>query len=197
MVKLQVETLPVPYSTIILHCLKYPSNGVLGLLIGQKKGGKITVSSSVPICHEATPLAPSLEIATTLVHSKFGAQIVGVYFANSSANDKSLNPYAIRLAERISSVTNSSAILIQVINDRLMADCEEDRLVAYEKETENWKEAETMFQGANILRGLQAAIQKKLYRDLNDFENHLDNPEIDFYNTNLGKKLASVAELRA
>ncbi|PIC51650.1 hypothetical protein B9Z55_002077 [Caenorhabditis nigoni] len=195
--KYQVETQALPYSTIILHCLKYPSKGVFGLLIGNKKGDKVTITGCVPLSHESTPLAPPLELATSLVHGKFGASLVGVYFSNSTPSDTSLNVYATRLADRISNVTSSPAVLVQVMNERLVSDCEQDRLVAYEKDGESWKEAKTIFQGSNFLRGLQAVIRKKLYRELADFENHLDNPEFDFYNTNLSNKLVQVAEFRS
>lgn len=195
--KFHVETQALPYSTIILHCLKYPSKGVFGLLIGNKKGDKVTVTGCVPLCHESTPLAPPLELATALVHGKFGGSLVGVYFSNANPSDTSLNMYATRLADRISAVTSSAAILVQVMNERLVSDCEQDRLVAYEKDGDSWKETKTLFQGSNFLRGLQAVIQKKLYRELADFENHLDNPEFDFYNTNLSNKLVQVAEFRS
>ncbi|KAK6026735.1 hypothetical protein OSTOST_07282 [Ostertagia ostertagi] len=36
-----VDVAPVPYSTIILHCLKYPHSGVYGVLLGSKTGNKI------------------------------------------------------------------------------------------------------------------------------------------------------------
>ncbi|CAI2301518.1 unnamed protein product [Caenorhabditis sp. 36 PRJEB53466] len=195
--KYQVETQALPYSTIILHCLKYPAKGVFGLLIGNKKGDKVTVTGCVPLCHESTPLAPPLELATSLVHGKYGASLVGVYFSNATPSETSLSPFAIRLAERISAVTSSAAVLIQVMNEKLVADCDQDRLVAYEKDGESWKETKTIFQGSNFLKGLQAVIQKKLYRELADFENHLDNPDSDFYNTNLSNKLVQVAEFRA
>lgn len=94
----------------------------------------------MPLCHESTPLAPPLELATSLVHAKFGASLVGVYFSNATPSDTALSTYAIRLAERISAVTSSPAILVQVMNERLMSDCEQDRLVAYEKDGETWKE---------------------------------------------------------
>ena len=48
--------------------------------------------------------------------------------------------YATRLADRITSVTSSPAILVQVMNERLVSDCDQDRLVAYEKDGDSWKE---------------------------------------------------------
>ncbi|CAB3408035.1 unnamed protein product [Caenorhabditis bovis] len=197
MMKYQVETQPLPYATIVLHCFKYPAKGVLGLLIGNKKDSMITVTGCVPICHESTPLAPSLELATTIVHAKHGNSLVGVYFSNPGCRDPSLNPYATRLADRISVVTNSPAILIEVMNERLASECYEDRLIPFEKDGDTWKPAKNIFNGSNILEGLQAVINAKLYRDLIDFENHLDNPENDFYNTILGKKILQVSEFRA
>ncbi|CAD6198448.1 unnamed protein product [Caenorhabditis auriculariae] len=192
----KVETEPAAYATTILHCLKYPSKGVLGLLIGQRKGDKFIVKEAVPITHESTPLAPTLELATTFVHSKYGNSLIGVYFANESCRDHSLNPYATRLADKISSICGTVPLLIQVLNDRLMTDCEEERLEAYEKDGDNWKAIKSGNASSSTIRGLQQLIQEKLYRELNDFENHLDAPENDFYNTELVSKIVQIGELR-
>ncbi|VDO67447.1 unnamed protein product [Heligmosomoides polygyrus] len=134
-----VDVATVPYSTIILHCLKYPHSGVYGILLGTKNGNKIKISSAVPLSHESSPLAPTIEVALAVVHASY-PNIVGVYYSNQNYKDKSLNPYAVRLAESVTSVCGTSAVLVQVINWNLSPDCESNSLAAYVKDGESWKD---------------------------------------------------------
>ncbi|KHJ80636.1 hypothetical protein OESDEN_19687, partial [Oesophagostomum dentatum] len=86
-VKMAVDVAPVPYATIILHCLKYPHSGVYGILLGTKTGSKVKVTSVVPLSHESSPLAPSLEVALAVIHASY-PNIVGVYFSNENYKDR-------------------------------------------------------------------------------------------------------------
>ncbi|KJH42309.1 hypothetical protein DICVIV_11706 [Dictyocaulus viviparus] len=133
-----IDVAVVPYSTIILHCLKYPHSGVLGILLGSRSGGKVKVSAAVPLSHESTPLAPSLEVALAIIHSTY-PNIIGVYFSNQNYKSRSLNPYAIRLCESVSAVCGTNAVLMQVINWNLSPDCENISLEAYTKDGESWR----------------------------------------------------------
>lgn len=38
-----IEVDSLPYATIVLHALKYPSKAVYGLLLGEAKGSKVKV----------------------------------------------------------------------------------------------------------------------------------------------------------
>ncbi|KAJ1371852.1 hypothetical protein KIN20_033883 [Parelaphostrongylus tenuis] len=185
-----VDVAVVPYATVILHCLKYPHSGVLGILLGSRSGNKVKVSAAVPLSHESSPLAPSLEVALAIIHASY-PNIVGVYFSNQNYKDRSLNPYAVRLCENVTSVCGTNAVLMQVINWNLSADCENNSLEAYVKDGESWKDTR-LDTSSDSLTTLSRAIYNKLYRNLSDFENHLDRPESDFYNTVLSQKLGQL-----
>ncbi|KAK5970241.1 hypothetical protein GCK32_000858 [Trichostrongylus colubriformis] len=150
----------------------------------------IEVSAAVPISHESSPLAPSVEVALAIVHASY-PNIIGVYYSNQNYKDKSLNPYAVRLCDSVTSVCGTPAILVQVINWNLSPDCESNSLAAYLKDGENWKETR-LDTSSESLTILSRAIHNKLYRTLHDFENHLDRPECDFYNTGLSQKLGQL-----
>ncbi|KIH60907.1 hypothetical protein ANCDUO_08830 [Ancylostoma duodenale] len=47
---------------------------------------------------------------------------------------------------------------------------------------------------SDSLTTLSRAIHDKLHRSVCDFENHLDHPECDFYNTNLSQTLGQLIE---
>lgn len=73
------------YSIPILHAARYPSNTVLGLLIGTSSSGSIVVEDAIPLVHRYTSLSPTTELGIDLVRarvSKEGKAIVGVYVAH-------------------------------------------------------------------------------------------------------------------
>ncbi|KAK6059196.1 hypothetical protein COOONC_03180 [Cooperia oncophora] len=148
------------------------------------------ISAAVPISHESSPLAPAVEVALAIVHASY-PNIIGVYYSNHNYKDTSLNPYAVRLCDAVTSVCGTQAILVQVINWNLSPDCESNSLAAYVKDGENWKDTR-LDTSSESLTILSRAIHSKLYRTLYDFENHLDRPECDFYNTGLSQKLGQL-----
>ena len=54
------------FGKIILHCYKYPTLQVFGILLGNKSGKEILIADSVPLFH-GDILAPMLEISFKLV----------------------------------------------------------------------------------------------------------------------------------
>ena len=54
------------YCKPILHALKYPSQSVLGILVGEEKGNKINITDAFPLFHGSV-LAPMTELALTQV----------------------------------------------------------------------------------------------------------------------------------
>ncbi|CAJ0946740.1 unnamed protein product, partial [Mesorhabditis belari] len=158
-------------------------------MLGKSHGGKLTITSVVPLVHESAPLSPSIEIALALVSSKDDQSIVGIYYSNASYQDKSFNPYSIRLAEKIAAVTGQSTYLAQVVNWHLTADCSSPCISVYQQQDSgSWKDIKVDVDPV-ALTLVSSALQKKLYRELVDFENHLDNPELDFYNSSLNRML--------
>ncbi|CAJ0574280.1 unnamed protein product, partial [Mesorhabditis spiculigera] len=186
MVSAEIE--PTAYATMILHCVKYPSKGVSGLLLGKKTAGKLEISSVVPLVHESAPLSPSLEVALTLVSAKEEVSILGVYYSNQSCRDKGLNTHAVRLAEKIAAVTDKPAYVAQVVNWHLSADCSSPCVSMYTLDGSSWKDMKVDVE-PSALSLVSNALQRKVYRELVDFENHLDNPELDFYNARLTQML--------
>ncbi|CAJ0594001.1 unnamed protein product [Cylicocyclus nassatus] len=121
----------------------------------------VKITSVVPLSHESSPLAPSLEISLAVIYASY-PNIVGVYFSNENYKDRSLNPYAVRLCENVMSVCNTAAVLVQVTNWNLSPDCESNSLCAYFKEGESWKETRldsTCF-GLVVIRGVEAVMAK-------------------------------------
>ena len=65
----------------LAHALKYQKNDCIGVLIGQRKSGKITVTDVVPLFHDRV-MSSTLESALELiemVHLSEHDVILGVY----------------------------------------------------------------------------------------------------------------------
>lgn len=72
------------YRKMMLHCLRYASQNVVGVLTGNKS----TIEDAFPLFH--TPIVnPSLDIALELVEAQLpeGQNIVGVYYSNIHTAD--------------------------------------------------------------------------------------------------------------
>ncbi|GMR53075.1 hypothetical protein PMAYCL1PPCAC_23270 [Pristionchus mayeri] len=184
---IDVDTLP--YATIVLHALKYPAKAVYGLLLGEAKGSKVKVSNVVPLAHEASPLSPSLEIALTLVSSRpNGESIVGVYYAPQNLKETGASPTAIRLAQKISAINGCPATIVELQNVKLEGGCQNECLIGRQSNEGAWKEV-SISASQDTLTTVSLAAQRRLHRDVVDFENHLDAPESDFYNAALASSI--------
>uniref|UniRef100_A0A1I7XPQ1 Uncharacterized protein n=1 Tax=Heterorhabditis bacteriophora TaxID=37862 RepID=A0A1I7XPQ1_HETBA len=181
-----VDVASLPYSTIVLHCLKYPAKGVAGLLLGTKCGEKVKVPFFPVVFLTCVRIfLQVINLLKTIIMTNV-KQLLSVLF--HFIFKFSINPFIGRLAERVASSCGSVALLVQVINWQLSADCSSNCLSAHIRDGDSWKETKLETPNSS-LSSLSMAIQTKLYRQLIDFENHLDKPECDFYNTHLSTKL--------
>jgi hypothetical protein len=65
---LSVEVSHPAYSTLVLHCAKYPASEVMGFLLGSiSSANKVIVEKSVPVQHHWNRLSPMVEVAASLV----------------------------------------------------------------------------------------------------------------------------------
>ncbi|PAV58250.1 hypothetical protein WR25_11907 [Diploscapter pachys] len=186
--EMSVEIQPSAYVLSVLHALKTPANGVVGLLVGTHGPNSIKITNAVPVAHSVTPMAPVVEVALALVsHSN---TVVGVYFANQHLKDDSLNAFVKRFAEKVGTMSGKSPLLLQIRNRDLNPSCSSNCLVAYQKdkESDNWKTVK-LNHSAKAQTALSMSIQDKLYRQIVDVENHFDKPELDFYNLALNAKV--------
>jgi hypothetical protein len=113
------------YTTIILHCAKYPASAVNGILLGTYDGVQNSVITRViPLQHHWTALSPMAEAGLGLASASLPAseKIVGVYYAPSdvaSSQKAELNITASKIAQTIASKLPGDAIALQVNNGKL------------------------------------------------------------------------------
>uniref|UniRef100_A0A0R3RFC5 MPN domain-containing protein n=1 Tax=Elaeophora elaphi TaxID=1147741 RepID=A0A0R3RFC5_9BILA len=193
------------YAKMILHAYKYPHRPVVGFLIGETRSdSELICTDAIPVLHESASLSMAMEAALICTDDciKDGHALVGLYFCNQSLSDSSLDPYAVRVAEKI--VSNyPNTFLVQVDNALLGTGSLEPAIRVYTLDSKLWKTRNvlryhflceddlrfTILDEETVLSIVSSAIQTKLYLEIMDFENHLDNPVNDHWNTALNEKL--------
>jgi len=174
----------------ILHATKYPASSVNGLLIRKFASGKGDTENKGIHCEDAIPLThinmskfctPTMEVALAQVeqHCKDSkSEIVGYYQANQDIDNHSPDFIAARIVEKLQEV-NPNLIIVLIDNEKLDSNLEEIPFVTYKFSDGKFKVHESRIrlvpdeQGS--LSTVSALIQAKAYRQLIDFDNHLDD----------------------
>lgn len=111
------------YLKAVLHSAKYVS-AVSGLLLGsQDVDGVVRIEDALPLCHSATAqfTTPMAEMGLLLAHklaSSRGQELVGVYYGNEIADDRSIGTVPCRIGDKIRE-RFEKAILLMVESSRL------------------------------------------------------------------------------
>ncbi|KAM3721559.1 ER membrane protein [Dirofilaria immitis] len=188
------------YAKMILHAYKYPHRAVVGFLIGESRNnGELIFNDAIPVLHESASLNLALEAALICIDNciRNGRILAGLYFCNQSIADDNLDPYAVRVAEKIIS-NYSNTFLVQIDNSLLGMGFLEPAIRVYTLDNKLWKTKRfTILNEEVVLPVVSSAVQTKLYLEIMDFENHLDNPINDHWNTTVNEKLEQSSWLNA
>ncbi|KAJ3214265.1 ER membrane protein complex subunit 8 [Dinochytrium kinnereticum] len=179
-----IHTTKTAYLKLVLHAAKYSTTAVSGLLLGSKLGEKLEVVDAIPLFHTSSPLSPLAEISlhqAEIYAEQCGSRIVGMYFANETAVDQSINPFVGKMAAKIDALLGDGSVLFMIDNAKLSSS--NIAVKAYNFVSGNWKalhpNALTTDEGDNMTV-LKKLITDRTYTDLVDFENHLDDIEMDW-----------------
>nr|CAG4641157.1 EOG090X0C9C [Eulimnadia texana] len=182
------------YSKIILHALKYPHLAVNGLLLCKEgnSGNTLKLVDSIPLFHQNLHLAPMLEVALMQVENyckNSGLVIAGYYQANESLSDSSPDYVAQKVSEKIAEFF-SDACLIMVDNKQLSPEMSSPAIHLMQHQEGKWKvrEKSSVSIAPTVSAALSATsslIKEKVFRQLVDFDNHLDSLGCDWLNHEL------------
>lgn len=186
------------YCKLILHAAKYPHRAVNGVLLAEKNKGKepksVKFVDAIPLFHLTLGLAPMLEVALTQIDAYCRTQnlVVGGYYqGNENIFDRGPNLIAQKIADKIHEYF-SDACLFMIENDQLGIDCVEEALSVYQHTESGWtcKKDQSNLLEKTALEITSTSLQSKLYRELNDFDNHLDDIELDWRNPFINEQLS-------
>jgi len=189
------------YCKILMHCAKYPSCSLNGVLLTHKsdmKNGKPTkFSDAVPMCHLNTGLSLVPEIALAQISGMVesaGLVISGVYHAHDNLKDNHVDVFSQKIADKVAD-NQEGALLLTVDSKRLALKIQNDGLIVRHRTTEgHWKinENKLKLEHESItLACASALVREGIFRELVDFDNHLDDITQDYINVELNMKIDS------
>ena len=168
------------YTVLFLHCCRYPTRSLNGLLLGSAAAdGSVSVEMTLPLFHTQISLAPMLEAALLLADEycqQNGLQIVGYYQANELVDDLDLGPFGKRISDKIRSQVPAAAVFV-VDGASMHPSATDLRLIT--QGADGKRGAAPFIEGdaEGCIVRLERCIANSLQHEIIDFDAHLDDPE--------------------
>ncbi|EEB14102.1 conserved hypothetical protein [Pediculus humanus corporis] len=190
------------YAKMILHCAKYPHCAVNGVLLaeslktkGSKNSENLLFVDAIPLFHICLHLSPMYEVALTQIDhmaASKGLVIAGYYIANENFRDIS-SETGHKIADRIAE--NFPSACLVVIENKKFPSChgdsnEDSPLIVYQNADGKWKTKDkSSIEISNKSISKTCELMMKGTQDVVDFDNHLDDISLDWWNDNLNKSI--------
>jgi hypothetical protein len=195
---LKYEVTQNAYIKLVLHSLKHPTSAVNGVLIGRISNDTVEITDAVPLFHSQIPLLPQLEISLILIEEYFSAKglnIVGYFHANERSDEFELGGVAKNIGDHITRYFPQAAILL--LDNKKLEALKKSKgsgavVQLYVRDaSKNWKlvpsDVNNRFSlkepSANLI--LLDYISSEKYKDIVDFDDHLDDISKDWLNPGL------------
>ncbi|XP_011299909.1 ER membrane protein complex subunit 8 [Fopius arisanus] len=189
---------PKAYCKIVLHAAKYPHCAINGLLLAKHKKGEgkssdVHIEDAIPLFHQCLHVSPMSEIALGLVDQfamENGMDIAGYYLANELLNDMCTEKPGHRIADKIAD-NFGNAVMAVVDNREFTHNMGTNLLRISQYQDGVWKiqdKADIAYDDGEAIAGaIESLLREERYRQLIDFDNHLDNISLDWHNLELNK----------
>lgn len=196
----EVEFATRAYTKMIMHAAKYPHCAVNGLLLAKASNVKtnpnhLIFTDCIPLFHQTQGLTPMLEVAFTQIETRCqaaGLVIAGFYHANERLRDVSVDVFSQRIADKIAD-HSVNACLVTIDNKRLGMVMESHALIVQQHVDGKWRHKDktqlVLEHDSDTLDCASALVQKKIQKDLVDFDNHLDDLTLDYLNVEVNMEI--------
>jgi len=189
------------YCKMIMHAAKYPSSNINGLLLAKKTGEQrgMKYVDCIPLFHINTALAPMVEVALAQIENEVGRSglvISGFYHAHDNLRDNHVDTFSQKIADKIAD-NIPGTLLVTIDSKKLSLNIDSPALILHQHEASSgkWKKRE----GSSVrlehdtvtLQCATAVIHKKIYRDIVDFDTHLDDISMDYRNVEMNMEIDS------
>ncbi|XP_034173648.1 ER membrane protein complex subunit 8/9 [Osmia lignaria lignaria] len=194
------------YCKIILHAAKYPHCAINGLLLAKQnnktdgKSGELRIEDAIPLFHICLHVSPMAEIALTMVDQYAGSKgliLAGYYFANENINDLSTDKPAHKIADKIAE-NNGNALLVAVDNKEVTLSMNSNPLRVSQYIDGKWKLKDITDvyydKGVMYTDALYSLLKAEHYKNLIDFDNHLDDISLNWQNYKINKIIDEIVE---
>jgi len=198
----ELEVSTRAYCKMIMHSAKYPSSAISGVLLSKQDGVKagartIKYTDCIPLFHMGNGLAPMVEVALAQVDSQCeesGLVISGFYHANDNLRDNHVDVFSQKIADKIAE-NQPGTLLVTIDSKKLSANIESPSLIVQQHSDGKWRprdKSQVRLEHDEVtLACASALVHKKIYRDLVDFDTHLDDLSMDYLNVELNMEIDS------
>ena len=172
------------YCKMIMHAAKYPSSNINGLLLAKKTGERgLQYVDCIPLFHINTALAPMVEVALAQIENEVGRSgltISGFYHAHDNLRDNHVDTFSQKIADKIAD-NIPGTLLVTIDSKKLSLNIDSPALILHQHEPSSgkWKKREgsclRLEHDTVTLQCATAVLHKKIYRDIVDFDTHLDD----------------------
>ena len=172
------------YCKMMMHAAKHPSSNINGLLLTKKTGERdVKYVDCIPLFHINTGLAPMMEVALAQVENdvnRSGLRIAGIYHAHDNLRDNHVDTFSQKIADKIAE-NIPGTLLVTIDSKKLSLNMDNPALILHQHDVSSgkWKKrdpASLRLEHEEVsLQCAAALIHKKIYRDIVDFDNHLDD----------------------
>ena len=202
---------PAAYCTAALHALKHPTQPVMGLLLGPRAAdgskGAAYVAAAVPVMHTELASAPHPVTAIAVkqvnaVATSSGRRVVGMYVANERCDDMALHQHSVALAAVVAAEAGETISLWLLDNSKLQpgkSDGPAVKLYTADKSRVSaapasaalafgeWDSSalapkSAAIAGRAVVARLGELVEGRKAAAVGDFEEHLENCEVDYFN---------------
>jgi len=198
----ELEVSTRAYCKMIMHSAKYPSSAINGVLLSKRdsvKAGARTIhyTDCIPLFHMGNGLAPMVEVALAQVDSQCeesGLVISGFYHAHDNLRDNHVDVFSQKIADKIAE-NQPGTLLVTIDSKKLSANIESPSLIVQQHSDGKWRprdKTQVRLEHDEVtLACASALVHKKIYRDLVDFDTHLDDLSMDYLNVELNMEIDS------
>lgn len=185
------------YLKSVLHSAKYVT-AVSGLFLGRRESTTVHIVDCLPLSHSPTTTftTPMAEIALLLAKklaAKRQLDLVGVYFGNEVADDRSIGVVPTRLADHVRKSFGDATVLLMIDAPKLAPERRQNEhafRVCIRKDT--WGKGTLGDDTFTVSDYLLEACHKLLFDNcpdapysITDFEDHCGDPANNWLNTHV------------
>uniref|UniRef100_A0A182QGY6 MPN domain-containing protein n=1 Tax=Anopheles farauti TaxID=69004 RepID=A0A182QGY6_9DIPT len=186
---------PRAYCKIMLHAAKYPHLAVNGLLLAEN-GKPNVIVDAVPLFHQCLHVSPMAEVALVQVEARASQKdqhIVGYYVGCENFYDNRFERApGIRIADKIAE--HCSDACVAVIDNRAVSiNMRYAALKIWQYRDNRWSKGKCAVENDSVtFDAVSSLLQRGAAKELNDYDNYLDNTHNDWNNTHLNGDLQQI-----
>ena len=178
------------YYKIMLHCLKHLTSDCYGFLLGKKEKNKYIVTDAIPLTHDKI-FAPSFKIAVSMIKQFLPQEkIIGFYenlMVNQMKEEGALSNESSYICEIIKKNCKLNPILFQIYSkDSGQSDkgflTDNIFFKQFVLNEDNFSFVDNKKESDEEFKAMKNYCLNNRQLEIIDFDEHLENPDLDWRN---------------